>query len=156
MAQEVAHKDLHRIVFTALIYNKEGKYLIVKRSEDKKVHPGKWSVPGGGLETDDYVNRPSDGDSGWNDVAEIALKREVKEEVNLEIGESALVKNFAFIRPDGIPVFVMSYCAEYISGEVKLEDGMTDFAWVTSEEAKRYDMIESIPGEMEIADKLRA
>jgi isopentenyldiphosphate isomerase len=52
---EIQNVELHRIVSTAIIY-KDGKYLIVKRSPDKKVFPGKWTVPGGGLETTDYIN----------------------------------------------------------------------------------------------------
>lgn len=39
-------KELHRIVTTTIIYN-EGKYLITKRAPAKKVHPNKWTVPGG-------------------------------------------------------------------------------------------------------------
>ena len=43
---------LHEIAITAIIV-KKGKYLITKRSSNKKRFPGKWTVPGGKLETDD-------------------------------------------------------------------------------------------------------
>lgn len=43
-------KELHRIAITGIIYNDEGKYLITRRSLEKKVFPGKWTVPGGGAQ----------------------------------------------------------------------------------------------------------
>jgi 8-oxo-dGTP pyrophosphatase MutT (NUDIX family) len=52
------NKELHRITSTAIIYNNEGKFLITQRSHQKKNFPGKWTVPGGGLETDYYINTP--------------------------------------------------------------------------------------------------
>ena len=52
---EIKDRELHRIVSTAIIY-KDGKYLILKRAGHKKAFPGKWTVPGGGLMVDDYIN----------------------------------------------------------------------------------------------------
>ena len=37
-------KELHRIVTTAIIYTKDRKFLITKRSLKKKAFPGKWTV----------------------------------------------------------------------------------------------------------------
>ena len=54
---EVQNVELHRVVATAIIY-RDGKYLIVKRSPNKKVFPGRWTVPGGGLEVTDYIDTP--------------------------------------------------------------------------------------------------
>ena len=47
---EIKDKELHRISITAIIYNDEGKYLVTQRSLQKESFPGKWTVPGGGLE----------------------------------------------------------------------------------------------------------
>jgi hypothetical protein len=52
------------------------------------------------------------------------------------------------VRPDGHPVVVFSFWAKYKSGEVALNHEMTDFAWVTAEEAKTYDMINGIDNEI--------
>ncbi|MDI6883150.1 MAG: NUDIX domain-containing protein [Patescibacteria group bacterium] len=46
---EIQNRELHRIAATAIIH-KNGKYLIVKRNPKRKVFPGRWCVPGGGLE----------------------------------------------------------------------------------------------------------
>ena len=39
---EIKDRELHRIALTAIIH-KDGKYLILKRSPDKKAFPGKWT-----------------------------------------------------------------------------------------------------------------
>ena len=54
---EIQNVELHRVVSTAIIH-KDGKYLIVQRNPNKKVFPGRWTVPGGGLEVTDYINTP--------------------------------------------------------------------------------------------------
>ncbi|MFA6340725.1 MAG: NUDIX domain-containing protein [Candidatus Paceibacterota bacterium] len=152
---EIKDKELHRISLTAIIYDKEGKYLITQRSLSKKAFPGKWTVPGGGLETDDYINtKPSTSAGQWYGALESTLRREVKEEVNLEIEKPQYLLDLTFIRPDGIPVVVLSYYAKYKSGEVKLDEDSIDYKWVTLEEAKKYDIIDGIWEEIEMVDKI--
>jgi len=46
-------KELHWVVATAII-RKDGRYLIVKRNPNANSSPGRWGVPGGGLEATDY------------------------------------------------------------------------------------------------------
>src|SRR3989344_4487038 len=72
------------ISITAIV-NKDGKYLITKRSMTKERFPGKWTVPGGHLEPEDYMSYPKDTDECWYNVLEKALAREVMEEVGLEV-----------------------------------------------------------------------
>jgi len=152
---EIADKELHRISITAIIYNDEGKYLVTKRGPHKKMQPNKWTVPGGGLNVDDYIHKPqSYGAPQWYGVLEAALVREVKEEVNIEIGEAKYLVNLAFIRPDGIPVLVLSYYAPYKSGEVKLDEDAVEYRWVTLAEAKELDLINGIYEEIEKVDKI--
>lgn len=55
---EVKDKELHRIVTTTLVYKPDFAYLVTKRAMHKKVMPGKWTIPGGGLSVDDYINTP--------------------------------------------------------------------------------------------------
>lgn len=150
----IPNQEMHRIALTAIIYNDAGKFLITKRSEHKNAFPGKWTVPGGGLETDDYTKRPKTFVNQWYQAVEHALHREVKEEVGLTIGKPTLLIDLCMVRPDGTPVVVLSYYAEYQSGKVKLDEDSVDFAWVSYEEAKKYDLIEGILGELEMADKI--
>lgn len=152
---EIPDKDLHRIAITCIIYNDAGKYLVTKRSPQKKVHPNKWTVPGGGLSTDDYVSTPqTHGNAGWYGAVEKALLREVKEEVNIEIGKARYLLDLTFIRPDGVPVLVLSYYAPYVSGEVALDEDAVDYKWVTLKEAKELDLIAGIYEEIEIVETL--
>ncbi len=151
-------KELHRIAITGIIYNNEGKYLITKRSENKKVHPGRWHVPGGGMSTDDYTGSEptTTKDLQWYNVVEKVLKREIKEEVGLDIEKSEYVTDLAFIRPDNIPVLVLSYMCKLRNGEVDISNDpdTVDFAWVTLEEAKTYDLVDGILEEIEMVDKI--
>lgn len=150
---EIQNKELHRITSTAIIY-KDGKYLILQRSKKKKVFPGQWTVPGGGLETDDYINTPKTTHDHWYFAIEKSLRREIKEEANLEVGKIKYLLDITFIKPDGIPVIILSFYCNYKSGEVKLDEDAIDYAWVTYEEAKKYDLIEGILEEIQMVDKI--
>jgi 8-oxo-dGTP pyrophosphatase MutT (NUDIX family) len=144
----MGNQYLHEVVMTAII-RKDGKYLITRRAPAKKRFPGMWTVPGGKLETNDYVSLPKDTKDYWYNVLEQVLKREVKEEVGLEIANIEYVTSLATVHADGVPSLVISCSAEYVSGEVILQESETDrCAWVTLEEAKQYDLIDGIYDEL--------
>jgi 8-oxo-dGTP pyrophosphatase MutT (NUDIX family) len=132
----------------------DGRCLILKRDEREKVHPGKWAVLGGKLEWKDMpINAPSrhNGDVlDYEDAVENLLVREAKEEANIEIGrELKYINSVAFIRPDGIPVILVKFAAEYLSGDVVPEvGGFTEYAWVTPQEVMDYPCIEGIQQEI--------
>jgi 8-oxo-dGTP pyrophosphatase MutT (NUDIX family) len=151
---EIKHKELHRVTSTAIIY-KDGKYLITQRSLDKKAFPGKWTVPGGGLETDDYTNTSPSTEAGqWYFALEKSLRREIKEETNLEVEEVKYLLDLTFIIPDGTPAIVLSFYTNYKSGEVKLDKDNIAYAWVTYEEAKQYNLIDGILEEIKMVDEI--
>lgn len=150
---EIKDKELHRVTSTAIIH-KDGKYLLIQRSLSKKAFPGKWTVPGGGLEVDDYINLPSSGAGQWYHAVEISLRREIKEETGLEVDALNYLVDIAFIRPDGIPVVILSYWTNYRSGEVKLDEDSINYAWVTLDEAKSYDLIEGVLEEIKMVDNI--
>ncbi len=143
---------LHFVAVTAIIH-KDGKYLITKRSPNEKAFPNMWTVPGGRISTEDYVNTDKGNLSAWYNAVETTLKREVKEEVDLEIENVKYLIDMALMRPDGVPVIVLSYYADYKSGEVKLDDESRDSAWVSPEEAGAYELIEGIYEEIVIANQ---
>jgi 8-oxo-dGTP pyrophosphatase MutT (NUDIX family) len=156
---EIKDKELHRITSTAVIYKKEDgvlKYLITKRAMHKKVHPGKWTVPGGGLSVDDYINTPASTADGkqWYGALEKSLLREIKEEVGLEVGKPEFLVDLTFIRPDGIPVIVFSYFVDFISGEVVLDEDATEFAWASLQEVRSYDLIDGILDEIKDVEQI--
>lgn len=154
---------LHEVAITAIIV-KDGKYLITRRSPNKKRFPGMWTVPGGKLETNDYLNLPKDTADYWYNVLEKVLRREVKEEVGLDITNIEYVTSLATVHGDGnpsigsgqVPSLVISCLADYESGEVTLKpDETDDYKWVSLEEAKEYQLIDGIYDELIMAEDLR-
>lgn len=112
------------------------------------------------MTVDDYINTPQSehGPNLWYDVLKKSLKREIKEEVGLEIEESEILVDLTFIRPDGIPVICFSCFAPYINGEVRIDQDpdkdTIDFAWVNLEEAKNYDLIGGVWDEIRQVDEI--
>jgi 8-oxo-dGTP pyrophosphatase MutT (NUDIX family) len=122
----------------------------------KKVMPGKWCVPGGGLSTDDYTLLPPSTKTSnqWYGSLDKALRREVKEEVNVELGPIEYLTDLTFIRPDGVPVLCVSYFGQYLSGDVKLDEDATEYAWISVDEVSRYDLIEGVDHEIQMVDEI--
>ncbi len=149
------NKFLHEVAITAIIV-KGNKYLITKRSATKKRFPNMWTVPGGKLETDDYINLPKDTKDYWYNILEQVLRREVKEEVGLEIENIEYVTSLATVHGDGNPSLVISCLADYKEGEVTLQKEEADeYTWVSLEEAKKYDLIDGIYDELVMAENQR-
>ena len=145
---------LHFVVATAIII-KDGKFLIAKRAPREIAFPNKWTVPGGKLVLSEYKVLPVNfGFSQWYNVVDWVLRKEVREEVGLEINKPQYLCDVVFIRPDGYPVVTLSYWANYKKGKVKLCKDLVDYAWVTASEAKKYDLIEGIDKELDEVNKL--
>ena len=146
---ESHQQKTHYIAVTGII-RKNGKFLICKRSSKGKAFPNKWCVPGGKVEVNNFINSPKDTRDHWFNVFEKVLNKEIKEETNLSIKNIGYVSNLAFIRPNGFSTIIVSLFADYDDGKVILsEDELVDYAWVTLEEAKNYDLIENIYEQIE-------
>lgn len=78
----------------------------------------------------------------------------MSEEAGIEIKNIRYVTSLADAREDDDPSLVISCLAEWASGDVRLDQSMVDFRWVTLEEAKSVDLIEGIFEEIQIADKV--
>ncbi len=146
-------KELHRVVTTCIIYQKD-KYLILQRSLEKKAFPGQWTVAGGGLTVEDYVNTPKTTKDVWYFGLDKTLRREIKEETNLAVGDFSYLLDMTFIRSDNIPVVILSFFAPYKSGTVKLDSDSINFAWISVKDLKKYDLIGGIREEILMADRI--
>ncbi len=146
---------LHEVAITAIIV-KDGKYLITRRSPKKRRFPRMWTVPGGKMETSDYLQLPKDTKYYWYNVLERTLRREIREEVGIEVDNIEYVTSLAMVHTDGNPSLVISCMADYISGDIKLqEDELDHYAWVSLEEAKNYQLIDGIHDELAMAERIR-
>ncbi|MBM4177296.1 NUDIX domain-containing protein [Candidatus Gribaldobacteria bacterium] len=146
---------LHEVAITAIIV-KDSKYLIIKRSLNKKRFPGFWTVPGGKLETSDYLNLPKDTENYWYNVLEKTLKREVKEEVGIEIKNIEYLTSLATVHQGSNPSLAISCLANYASSEIKLDpDESTVFAFIDLKSAKNYQLIDGIYDELVMAENKR-
>ncbi|MFC1742097.1 NUDIX hydrolase [Nanoarchaeota archaeon] len=142
----------HYVVATSIIM-KDNKFLIAKRAPHEKVHPNLWTVPGGKLEMSDYIYRHKDTPIHWYNILENVVKREVMEEVGLKIRNLNYLTSMVFLRPDGIPTIIISLFADHHEGSVALSRDLTDYRWVTLEEAKDYRLIDGIYEELVMLDK---
>lgn len=143
---------VHYIVSTCIIH-KDGKFLITKRSPKEKAFPNKWTVPGGKLEVLDYILKNKDTSSHWYNVLEELTKREVKEETDLDIKNMDYITSMVYIRPDNIPCLIISLSAEPHSTQISLSEELTEYRWISLEQAKQYDLIEGIYEELEMLEK---
>jgi 8-oxo-dGTP pyrophosphatase MutT (NUDIX family) len=147
--------ELYEVVITAIVVKKD-KYLIMRRSANKKRFPLKWTLPGGHLELADFTLRPKDSEDYWYNVLEDALRREIKEEAGIKIKNIDYVTSLATIHAEGSPSLVISCLAQYASGRVQVQaDECDDFAWASLKEAKKYDLIGGIYDELIMADMRR-
>lgn len=155
---EAKQDKLFYVVANVIIVNPAKKTcLLLKRGENEKVLPGKWAFPGGKLEHSDVKQYISDArvdpiDGIENILGKLGV-RESKEECGLVVDENArIIKNKVFIRPDGVPVFMVTLASKYIGGDVVIEDGaISDYAWVSLSEISDYDCINGVGEEAKLA-----
>jgi len=158
---EPKEREMHRIAVTGIIWkvDEQGdrRYLITKRSPSKKAWPNKWTVPGGGMEVDDYIHGEATYANGespqWYNAVEKTMRREILEEVNVEVSDIEYLLDLVFIRPDGVPCVVLSFYCKYKSGEVKLDDDATEYAWIKASEVGKYELIQGIDHEITLVEE---
>ncbi|VVB79982.1 Nucleoside triphosphatase NudI [uncultured archaeon] len=143
---------IHYVVVTGILV-KDGKFLIVKRADWEKAFPGRWTVPGGKLEVLDYSLKQKDTPHHWYNVFENLLRKEVEEEIGAKIKNIGYVTSMIYVRPDNVPCIIVSLWAEPLDEKICLCNALSDFAWVTLEESKKYDLIEGMYEELFILDK---
>ena len=120
-------------VITSLIKNKD-KFLIVKRKSTSKIHPNLWMFPGG-------KTKPKE------DIIQ-TLKREIKEETNLEITILKKISEYEYKRPDNTLTLGQCFLSFSKTKEVKINKELEDFKWITKEEFKNYPHLKELESEL--------
>ncbi len=131
------------IVLTKCWIQKDNKFLIARRAETEVHAAGAWSIPGGKVDRENIEN-----------ILQITLAKEVKEEVGLEIDNRiTLIRNNSFTRSDGAKVVGLTFIANYKDGKAKALDQTTEVAWLSLNELKeREDLEDFMRKEIEVLD----
>ena len=124
----------YKLSVKGIIKRGDGKILIIRRGRDDNHKPGIWETVGGGM----------DGEYSPQE----ALKREVREEVGLEVKVLEPFNVFSFIKDDGEMKIGITFLCEYVSGEVILSDEHSEFAWIKALDFKNYESVPSLHSEM--------
>ncbi len=139
--------DFYVVNVEAAIY-KEDKWLIIKRGEGEDHAAGTLSFVGGKVE----------GDENKGDILEETLKREVREEIGIEIEIVTYIESHLFKTDDDSSVVDIVFLCKYLSGEPTVSDKgeVAEFNWVRIEEAlsnpKTPDWIKD---SLKLADKAK-
>ncbi len=99
-----------------------GKLLIIKRRLDDVHKPGVWEIPGGRLE---FGEDPYKG-----------IKREVQEEVGLEIEVHQPLNVKHYVREDQQTITMLVFLCKPINKQVKLSEEHVAFEWFEAKQAK--------------------
>lgn len=83
-------------------------------------------MPGGKLETKDYIHLKKDTEFYWYNVLEQVLKREVKEGVGLDVKNIEYVTSLATVHEDGAPSLVISCVADWDGGGMRVQPDEID------------------------------
>ena len=126
------YPDAPIVGVSALVIHKD-KVLLVRRGKDPD--KGRWSIPGGVIETGETI--------------ENALKREIFEECGVKIRVKKLlnVVEKIFFDSQEKPEFhylVLSYLADYLEGDIRPASDVLDVKWVGKEDIEKLDVIFSV------------
>jgi 8-oxo-dGTP pyrophosphatase MutT (NUDIX family) len=114
----------------ALLKNKEGKYLVLKRSTSLYPEAGEtWDIPGGRIEVDTYLFEN--------------LKREIMEETKLSLVDvpKLLHAQDIFVPSKNRHVVRLTYTG-MIEGEPVLDKENEAFEWLTKEEMNQRENLD--------------
>jgi len=127
-----------KILQKAAIVNKEGKILALRRSNDqKRPRPGCWDLCGGRVEASDIEKwKENSGRGDENDILINALRREIKEETNLEVRNNrAIHAASAFSDKKNSLIVAIGYCGQAANeSELKLSGEHVEYRWVAKDD----------------------
>lgn len=118
------------IISVLVVIFKEGKFLAMRRSKDKKVAPLAWETLSGRLQEKE---EPREG-----------LLREIQEESGLEVELDLLPFDLYMTTYAKKPMLSIIYKANYLSGEVKLSHEHSEFRWVSFSEFEKLSTLKKL------------
>lgn len=128
--------DIFRMAVKAFIRNEKGEILILKEADEYSdgTNSGKWQIPGGRIEPGESYDK--------------ALKREIKEETDLEIEiESPFTVGEwrPKIRGQKFQIVAVFFISNKTSGKVSLSEEHSDYKWIDPKNPPSLDFIGKVP-----------
>ena len=120
----LAYMTGHKRQVAAAIIEKDSRILIAKRRKGDTLG-GKWEFPGGKIEP--------------GETPEECLKRELKEEFDIETEIGALFISTVFIYYL-VPIELLAYKVKHISGDFKINEH-DEIAWVSAQDLDSYNLV---------------
>ncbi len=114
----------------SVIFNKQEKFLTIRRTSTALSNPNKWDLPGGDL---DFGEGPING-----------MIREIKEETGLEVGDLKPFDVHSYINKIDDFWVTIAYKTKSNSNKVVLSYEHDDFKWVTPEEFLKLESPDKI------------
>lgn len=124
--EEKKKEDLKKNA-VAIIVNGDNKFLLLKRSDDPKIWmPSKWALVGGGIEK--------------GESPEEAVKREIKEEIGLDIDK--FIKTFSIQRHKDSIEYIFACRYDGDPTDITLNEENTNYGWY---DIKEIDFLDIVP-----------
>lgn len=116
---------MFKVNVSTVVFNDNGQVLIQKRSKDEDIFPGMWGIPGGTIEMKDVSVRN-------------ALKREVREEVMIEIDDIEFFRE-NIVAKEIYGVVYLVFISKYASGKAGFSQEVEEIRWVKKTEIDNYN-----------------
>ena len=124
---------IQKIVLGGVVFNKQGKVLIIQRSDNDDIYPGMWELPSGKREFFE---------SSYN-----SLIREIKEETGLDVKiiQPCSVFEYKIEKPNEIRDSTqINFIVTSEITEVKLSEEHQNYAWISKDEVDKNGMSDKI------------
>jgi 8-oxo-dGTP diphosphatase len=114
------------LMVVAAVIQREGQVLIGQRRTSDR-HALKWEFPGGKVEPYEHPKE--------------ALRRELREELNIEAEIGPEIVRYEFQYPKRSPILLIFHRVTSFEGEVR-NDAFNDIRWELPERLPRYDFLD--------------
>jgi len=111
-----------------IIRRKDGKILVLRRSDQDDHKPRVWETVGGGMDREE--------------TPQGALQREILEETGLAVTVGVPFSVFTFKKDTGEFKVGITFLCEYLGGDVTLSDEHSEYRWIDPPE---FALMESVP-----------
>lgn len=148
-------KYLFRIAPQGVVYRRDGKMLVMKRSLKEEVAPGTLAYVGGKVERQEIKDYTKD--TIYN-VFEDTFIRECLEEAHVKVKRDTIriIGDHLFERKDGIQMIIVTLIAEFdeqLEGELD-KDEVEAIYWLYLDEIDKNNMPDVVLKTYEKADKM--